>query len=247
MKKTSCNLVISYLFFILLSFFIISTSTESTLQITNCTNLQLTPNTAKCTNFTYTESANNTQSQPYVIDIQFYDDGTTLIHLVIDRPKTPDCFEPTLIIRIIHLDGSVTEIDKNFENLTLDSVDYCLFNSTITGKMVNPILIRPLSQQFILVSYLDTHDRWGAVLNWKGEKLSDVNGNSSVLTDNAIDIGFFKVALFTSLATIDEGYAILYAKYSFDETDYMNSLGGLYVSFIGTIQPPWAILSFFFK
>ncbi|CAG8605525.1 11274_t:CDS:2, partial [Dentiscutata heterogama] len=180
--ETSCNLVISSLFYILLSFLIISISTESNLQITNCPNLQLTPNNTKCTNFTYTESTQNTtspQSQPYAIDIQFYDDGTSLIHLVRNN-NTEHCFEPILRIRIIHLNGSVTEINTN---LNLDSVNYCLFNDT--GKMVNPISIRPLKKPFILVSYMNTTnseywEEWGAVLNWDGEILSSISITSSI-------------------------------------------------------------------
>ncbi|CAG8835260.1 28261_t:CDS:2, partial [Racocetra persica] len=165
----------------------------------------LTPNTTKCTNFTYTESTNNTQLQPYAIDIQFYDDGTTLIHLVRNN-NSEHCFDSILRIRIIHLNLSVTEINvTEIDNLKLDPVNYCLFYNKITGKIVNPISIRPLRQQFILVSYLKNGEEWGAVLNWKGESLSDVNGNLSVLINNTIRIiGFEDITLFTSLATVDE-------------------------------------------
>ncbi|CAG8508134.1 923_t:CDS:2 [Dentiscutata heterogama] len=210
--KTS-TLVILCLSFILLSVLIISISTES--------NLLITPNTTIYTNFTYTESTQNTtfsQSQLYAIDIQFYDDGTTLIHLVSDDPINSFCFEPIFRIRIIHLNGSVTEINPD---LNLDSVNYCLFNGTFTGKMMNPISIRPLKQPFILVSYLNGTDYWGAVLNWNGEKLSSISLDS-----------FTNFTSFTSLATADEGYAILYAKYSVNETNFMRPLGGLYASFI---------------
>ncbi|CAG8583843.1 12748_t:CDS:10, partial [Cetraspora pellucida] len=168
--KGSYNLVKSCLLFILfISFSIIIISAES--------NLYITPNTTIYTNFTYTENTQNTtfpQSQPYAIDIQSYDDGTTLIHLVRNN-NTANCFEPILRIRIIHLNGSVTEINTD---LNLDSVNYCLFNDTLTGKMENPISIRPLKQPFILVSYMKINDPdykiWGTVLNWNGEKLSSI-------------------------------------------------------------------------
>ncbi|CAG8834662.1 23238_t:CDS:2, partial [Racocetra persica] len=109
------------------SFLIKSISTES--------NLNITPNTTYTNIFTYTESTQNTtfpQSQPYASDIQFYDDGTTLIHLVRDDPMNSSCFEHILRIRIIHLNGSVTKINTD---LNLDPVNYCLYNNTLTGKM----------------------------------------------------------------------------------------------------------------
>ncbi|CAG8759934.1 6634_t:CDS:1, partial [Gigaspora rosea] len=69
-----------------------------------------------------TQNTTLSQSQPYAIDIQFYDDGTTLIHLVRDDPINSNsirhCFEPILRIRIIHLSGSVTEINPD---INLDS------------------------------------------------------------------------------------------------------------------------------
>ncbi|CAG8726732.1 6838_t:CDS:2, partial [Cetraspora pellucida] len=277
--KESYNLVKSCLFFIfLISFSIITISAESSLYIT--------PNTTIYTNFNYTENTQNTtfsQSQPYAIDIQFYGDGTTLIHLVRNN-NTEHCFEPILRIRIIHLNGSVTEINTD---LNLDSVNYCLFNDILTGEMVNPISIRPLKKPFILVSYMKLnypyYESWGTVLNWNGEKLSsislepssvnapekkiwpmkslieininkelflhvnsygnsisgsrfsvDVNGNLS--NNDTVQSEFHlptaNYTLFTSLATVDKGYAILYAKYLNNESDFMSPLGGLYASFI---------------
>ncbi|CAG8667477.1 20958_t:CDS:10, partial [Cetraspora pellucida] len=248
--KKSYNLVKSCLFFILIiSFSIITISAEL--------NLYITPNTTIYKKFTYTENTFS-QSQPYAIDIQVYDDGTTLIHLVRNN-NTENCFEPILRIRIIHLNGSVTEINTD---LNLDSVNYCLFKDILTGEMVNPISIRPLKQTFIL----------GTVLNWNGEKLSSIPlepssvyfsekifwpmkslieininkelflyvnsyGNSIdaiVLTES--DLPTTNYTLFTSLATVDEGYAILYAKYLGNKSDFMSSLGGLYASFIAYNQ-----------
>ncbi|CAG8795569.1 16518_t:CDS:2, partial [Cetraspora pellucida] len=222
------------------------------------------------------------QSQPYAIDIQFYDDGTTLIHLVRNN-NTEHCFEPILRIRIIHLNGSVTEINTD---LNLDSVNYCLFNDILTGEMVNPISIRPLKKPFILVSYMKLnypyYESWGTVLNWNGEKLSsiplepypanaskkiwatkslieininkelflhvyfhnikltilinysDVNGNllNVGIVTFELDEPTTNYTLFTSLATVDEGYAILYAKYLGNKSDFMSPLGGLYARFI---------------
>ncbi|CAG8772922.1 3797_t:CDS:2, partial [Cetraspora pellucida] len=85
------------------------------------------------------------------------------------RSQRMHCFGPILRIRIIHLNGSVTEINND---LNLVSVNYCLFNDMLTGEIMNPISIRPLKQPFILVSYMETDYsygkwyQWGTVLNW---------------------------------------------------------------------------------
>ncbi|CAG8818645.1 397_t:CDS:1, partial [Racocetra fulgida] len=62
----------------------------------------------------------------------------------------------------------------------------------------------------------------------------DVNGKLSISMDEKlIEMDATnQIILLTSLATVDEGYAILYAKYSSDNSD-MSPLGGLYVIFIG--------------
>ncbi|CAG8638539.1 10957_t:CDS:2 [Gigaspora margarita] len=55
-------------------------------------------------------------------------------------------------------------------------------------------------------------------------------------TDDIYDLSFTNFTLFTSFATFDERYAILYAKYSVNESDVMRPLGGLYASFIAYNQ-----------
>ncbi|KAF0332947.1 hypothetical protein F8M41_018089, partial [Gigaspora margarita] len=65
------------------------------------------------------------------------------------------------------------------------------------------------------------------------------NGNLEMLKTGNISSDLFtftNFTLFTSFATIDERYAILYAKYSVNESNVMRQLGGLYVSFIAYSQ-----------
>ncbi|CAG8835749.1 29663_t:CDS:2, partial [Racocetra persica] len=55
----------------------------------------------------------------------------------------------------------------------------------------------------------------------------DENGTLLNLTKYEIpEWPFGLITLFTSLATVDEGYVILYAEYSVNEADIMSSLGG---------------------
>ncbi|CAG8640290.1 10759_t:CDS:2, partial [Gigaspora rosea] len=83
------------------------------------------------------------------------------------------------------------------------------------------------------VSKLSSSDNFGLLFD-------DVNGNLLRLNNGEYDsmisieakIIFVNLTLFTSLATVDNGYAILYARYSSDATDFMKPVGGLYVTFI---------------
>ncbi|KAF0541531.1 hypothetical protein F8M41_005301 [Gigaspora margarita] len=251
--KTSYNLVVLFLFFILLSFLIITVSTEL--------NFNITPDTQHHI-FTYSENKQTTTSQLYVKDIQFYDDGTTLIYLVSD--STENCFDHILRIRIIHLNGTVEEINTD---LNLSPASYCLFKDSVRGEMVHPILIRPLKQPFILVSYMNQSsnfsENWGTVLNWNGEKLSSMSFEQ--YTDNIAyrnfievninkELGFLRISardymfathysvdvngnllvllqdvsisvayFLASLATADEGYIILY--------NYSSSLNAIFIDY----------------
>ncbi|KAF0541544.1 hypothetical protein F8M41_005315 [Gigaspora margarita] len=214
--KTSYNLVVLFLFFILLSFLIITVSTEL--------NFNITPDTQHHI-FTYSENKQNTTSKLYVKDIQFYDDGTTLIYLV--RNSTENCFDHILRIRIIHLDGTVKEIDTD---LNLSPASYCLFNDSrsVRGEMVHPILIRPLKQPFISVSYMNQSsnfsENWGAVLNWEGKKLSSMSfeqytGNR--IYRNFIEVNINKELGFLRISARDD---IFTTQYSVDVNGNLSEL-----------------------
>ncbi|RIB07585.1 hypothetical protein C2G38_418093 [Gigaspora rosea] len=211
--KTSYNLAALCLFFILLSFLIITVSTELNFTITSDTQPHI---------FTHSENKQNTTSQFYVKDIQFYDDGTTLIYLV--RNSTENWFDHILRIRIIHLNGTVVEIDTD---LNLSPASYCLFYG-IRVEMVYPILIRPLKQPFILVSYMKQSsnfaENWGAVLNWEGEILSSILFEQ--YTDNITHRNFIQVNINKELGflRISEGLEITATQYSVDFNGNLSKL-----------------------
>ncbi|RIB27780.1 hypothetical protein C2G38_2159767 [Gigaspora rosea] len=123
--------------------------------------------------FNYTESTLG--APPLVADIKTYDDGTLLVHIIRNdsTQSTVDCLniqgmslEQKLYMRIIHLNGSVKEINPN---LNLLPINY-----------LNPISIYPLQKPFILVTYvktknpsnITTYEEWAAVVHWNGSILS---------------------------------------------------------------------------
>ncbi|RIB14901.1 hypothetical protein C2G38_1615987 [Gigaspora rosea] len=91
--------------------------------------------------FNYTESTLG--APPLVADIKTYDDGTLLVHIIRNdsTQSTVDCLniqgmslEQKLYMRIIHLNGSVKEINPN---LNLHPINYCLLNSNNTEYKIN--------------------------------------------------------------------------------------------------------------
>ncbi|CAG8641051.1 2771_t:CDS:2, partial [Scutellospora calospora] len=165
------NLIAQYVF--LISLYLLITSTSS--------------------HFNYTESTLNPQflnRAPVIQNIQTYDDGVTLVHIVI-RSTTPtaECtrinrlalsLEQILRIRVIQLNGTVSEINLD---LHLDPLNYCLFNIPSTGQAYVPIIIYALQSPFILVNYIKTtnssdprtYEEWGMVIDWNGNIKSTID------------------------------------------------------------------------
>ncbi|CAG8573972.1 19587_t:CDS:1, partial [Racocetra persica] len=150
--------------------------------------LLITSTTSQFNYFNYTESISGkyAYSDFLVLNIQTYDDGTTLVHVarnISASAKTSNfnCsglnLEPILRIRVIQLNGSVIEINSQ-SNLNFDPVNFCIINDTL-GNLVNPITIYPLREQFILVNYIvainssdpTTYEEWGQVIDWSGNSL----------------------------------------------------------------------------
>ncbi|CAG8543774.1 11514_t:CDS:2, partial [Scutellospora calospora] len=218
--------------------------------------------------FNYTESTLETQdTPPLVADIKTYNDGTILVHVIRNdsTQSNIDCLkfrgmslEQKLRIRIIHLNGTVKEINPD---LKLDPVNYCLFNNTeykinklnniliylkdtkknntsILHNIINPISIYPLQKQFILVTYvnttnssnLTTYEEWANVIDWNGNSQSDDSGN---LYNSSYIIYFssYYYSLVTIISTVDNGYIAVSNNTQYN-SDLLLPLGGLYTSFI---------------
>ncbi|CAG8813042.1 3246_t:CDS:2, partial [Racocetra persica] len=120
------------------------------------------------TNFTHIESGENSRvpnQPPRVIDIKSYDDGTAVVQIIRRNtsatPSAGVCVESLLSLRIIHLNGSVTEIDAD---LGIQYLNYC-FRSVFS----TPIRVYPLFNDLILLTYTNatnegdtsTYYEWG--------------------------------------------------------------------------------------
>ncbi|CAG8771815.1 8691_t:CDS:1, partial [Cetraspora pellucida] len=81
-------------------------------------------------NFTYFESGEKSRvsdQPPRVIDIASYNDGTAVVQIIrrntsATPPTGTVCIESLLSLRVIHLNGSVTEIDVD---LGIQYLNYC--------------------------------------------------------------------------------------------------------------------------
>ncbi|KAF0523212.1 hypothetical protein F8M41_015437 [Gigaspora margarita] len=97
--------------------------------------------------FNYTESKlGDLNAPPLIADINTYDDGTILIHIIRNEStQTNDCskirgmsLEKKLYIRLIFLNGTVKEIDPNLKS-ELNPINYCLLNSDSTDYKINKL------------------------------------------------------------------------------------------------------------
>ncbi|CAG8711116.1 15217_t:CDS:2, partial [Gigaspora rosea] len=141
-------------------------------------------------NFTYFESGKKSKvpTTPRIFDIKHYNDGTGNIVVQIVRrnisaiipPGVVEvCVESLLSLRIIHQNGSVTELDVD---LGFQDLNYC-FGSVAQ----RPIRIYPLYNEFILVTYINASDEanystyyeWGVIINWSGDALSSIQFGQS--------------------------------------------------------------------
>ncbi|CAG8503401.1 9688_t:CDS:2 [Acaulospora colombiana] len=175
--------------------------------ILTCFCLFVVPAESAPQNFTYTENPSHTEfsnSIPRINKLATYEDGTVLVHLIRRNPdntcaqrfsallnESGACLEQSLFLRIIDLNGTVTEINLNNTNLGLDPVNFFAFVSDL-GITTNPISVFPLQSPFILVNYVNmtnssdvkTYEDWGMVIDWSGNIYSKLKyGKSYVAPD----------------------------------------------------------------
>ncbi|CAG8595119.1 2776_t:CDS:2, partial [Dentiscutata heterogama] len=171
-------------FLIFLCLFIISTKSQNT--------------NSNYTTFNYTESTSGTafpHSQPLVLNVNTYDDGTILVLIARaqnDSVQDNSCsglkLEPTLRIRIIKVDGTVIEINYRY---ILDPLNFCIINDT-SGNQLVPITVYALYEPFFLVNYVKaanssdptTYEEWGQVIDWDGKNRSEIHYGSSHINHN---------------------------------------------------------------
>ncbi|KAF0432008.1 hypothetical protein F8M41_005346 [Gigaspora margarita] len=101
----------------------------------------------------------------------------------------------------------------------MDPLNYCLFTN-INGILVNPIVIYPLQQPYILINYykaknssdIQTYEEWGQVIDWNGKILSNISFGPSYFDSQGVLTPVSKIQLninkrlgFLRYAAIDNG------------------------------------------
>ncbi|RHZ82401.1 hypothetical protein Glove_109g261 [Diversispora epigaea] len=133
--------------------------------------------------FTHNET-NSFETRPRIWLHEKYFDGTVVIRIVNRNPSmTINNIElwlrPVLSLRIIHPNGTVSEIDIDLEIPE--------FNFRITKSfddyLLDPIDIFALQKGFLLVRYfnasnpddINTYEEWGRIVDWNGNLYDKVN------------------------------------------------------------------------
>ncbi|CAG8490889.1 4297_t:CDS:2, partial [Diversispora eburnea] len=136
--------------------------------------------------FTHNETKSFSTS-PRIWQYGTYFDGTVVLRIVNKNPnKTSSSDEvwirPVLSLRIIHPNGTVSEIDKDLEIPE--------FNWRITISL-GPVNIYALQKGYLLVTYfntsnpndINTYEEWGRIIDWNGNLYDKVNF-SKAYTEN---------------------------------------------------------------
>ncbi|CAG8679520.1 8676_t:CDS:2, partial [Funneliformis caledonium] len=199
--------------------------------------LYTTAQNAKVRIFAHEETIDyGPKSLPRIWKQNTYDDGTAVVRIIRRNPaiQGPVCLIEKLFLRIIHLDGTVDEKDLD---LGIQPFNYCLFQSNnldVEGQTVEFIDYYLIRKNQILVTYHNatdindyyTYEEWGMI----------------------IDFDDFDSLTQSTISTVDEGYAIVYANTSlagFQPSEPLSPLGQLFYLYIGYNQYQVAPLSLY--
>ncbi|CAG8569410.1 695_t:CDS:2 [Diversispora eburnea] len=196
-------------------------------------------------NFTHNETKPYS-TPPRVWQHGEYFDGTVVLRIINrDSDKTSSTGEAwirqVLSLRIIHPNGTVSEIDKD---LKIQEFNWRITSSG--GDYLDPISIYALHKGFILVRYFNasdsgdftTYEEWGRIIDWDGKLYSEVFfggayiingtwGSTGIVTNVNPEKGFIRIAgnitlpqnngtssVLRTIATVDEGYSIIMGNFT---------------------------------
>ncbi|CAG8762615.1 7252_t:CDS:1, partial [Gigaspora margarita] len=120
---------------------------------------------------TFTYDENNFTGKPLVKNIDSFPDGTVIVRVMNEMDDSQNInYDQILFLRIIHPNGSVTEINNKY-----DIPDYN-FNA---GDKLNPLDVYPLFDKYILVVYStaldwdnnETYRDRGMIIDWNGNNI----------------------------------------------------------------------------
>ncbi|RHZ84118.1 hypothetical protein Glove_85g122 [Diversispora epigaea] len=125
--------------------------------------------------FTHNET-NSYPTPPRMWEYQKYIDGTVVIRIINrDVNKTSNSSEvwikQVLSLRIIHPNGTVSEIDKDLE---IQEFNFRITRSS--GGFFDPVSVYALQRGFLIVTYfnasnpddINTYEEWGRIIDWNG-------------------------------------------------------------------------------
>ncbi|CAG8683488.1 16657_t:CDS:2, partial [Funneliformis caledonium] len=207
------------------------------------------------TTFVHEESTSY-PSLPRVWRNAVYDDGTTVFHIIRRDTsiKLHDkvCLIQKLMLRILYPNGTLTELDME---LNIPSFNFCIFSAK--SRNFDPIKMHALKPGYLLLQYynatdasrFETWEEWGMVIDWQGQTYEPTflglsfidaitravvpgeNKELIKLSGGVITLPIFNGVKVSTIATVDEGYAIVFANSSdiVDNADPLLPRGGLFV------------------
>ncbi|RHZ84119.1 hypothetical protein Glove_85g129 [Diversispora epigaea] len=131
--------------------------------------------------FTHNE-ANSFDTPPQIWQYGKYIDRTVVIRIINRNPDKPsnstEWLRPVLSLRIIHPNGTVSEIDKELE---IQEFNWQIFR--IAGVNQDPISIFALQRGYLIFRYFKasdtnnfaTYEEWGRIIDWNGNLYDEVN------------------------------------------------------------------------
>ncbi|CAG8553116.1 322_t:CDS:2, partial [Gigaspora rosea] len=133
---------------------------------------------------TFTYNEDNFTGKLLVKNIDSFPDGTVIVRIMNEMNDNQKIYyDQILLLRIIHPNGSVTEINNKY-----DIPDYN-FNA---GNNPNPLDVYPLFDKYILVVYStaldwknnETYRDRGMIIDWNGNNISDIEFGESYVDDD---------------------------------------------------------------
>ncbi|CAG8603618.1 7660_t:CDS:2 [Gigaspora margarita] len=210
--------------------------------------LAIVPKVSSYSNFTYQEKKSSSVI-PRIWRTYVYDDGTILVRIVrrdaANSGGTRVCLQQVLSLRLIYPNGTVSELDID---LNIQSFNYCLIQATpINLEPIRLYTLQPATgawnpdQSTVRVNITPKKGflRLSVIRNttnlaW-AQYFIDSNYKFQTLSSGTIELPIFASASFNTIATVDDGYAIVYANSSdpSNTTDPLIIRAALYIQTIG--------------
>ncbi|CAG8816556.1 2050_t:CDS:2, partial [Gigaspora margarita] len=174
---------------------------------------RFTQNTVGHSYFTYQETsvqANLTGTQPHILTISHYDDnsGTVVVRIArlnyYSNVANNFCYEQRLLLRVIQSNGSVSEI--NYENANeIQDINYC------TNWYPNEIIVNNITPKNGFLRLSASNGNETESFKWSQYGYNG-NGTFSLLQSDTVHVLLDPTSFqITAIATLDGGYALIYA------------------------------------